>query len=69
VVKRDAGVTGASITKAIETWSFSTYLICLKPEFQVVGHYEWGFTLTVDPRNAPYLSQSAAHDPSWTAGK
>jgi hypothetical protein len=67
--KKDAGVTDSSITKATVTWSFWSYLLCLDPKYEVVGHYEWGFTLVVDTANKPYITQNQTHDPVWTAGK
>lgn len=68
-MKKAANVNNSKITKATEVWSFWTYLICLKPTYKVVGHFEWGFTITVDVNNPPYIALSNQRTPVWTSGR
>jgi hypothetical protein len=50
-------------------YKYWTYAICTAPVYQVVGHWEWAFTLVVDSKNPPYLTTTGEKEPSWTAGK
>ena len=66
-LKAEHNVDNNSITKAVVTWDFDTYLICLAPVYHIVGHYEWGFTLTVQIYN-PRFAKSNVRPPVWYSG-
>jgi hypothetical protein len=42
-----AQASGKKITKLVRVEKFWSYLICTDP-YKVFGHYEWGFTVTLD---------------------
>jgi hypothetical protein len=58
-----AGVSGR---REFKYWS---YVICLAPKYEVIGHWSWGFTIVIDPQNPPHLSQTGVQEPTWTPNK
>ncbi len=69
--KNEAGQqANDTIASADVAWKFWTYLICLTPEYRVIGRLEWGFRLVVDPTATPPITKPAAdvQAPVWTAG-
>jgi hypothetical protein len=62
------GVTDDTITKADVTWTYWSYEICLNP-YKVYGFYKWGYRLTVDVNNDPYIKTSGVNEPKWEATK
>lgn len=68
--RTEAGVAEPAVTKAKVVYSFWTYFVCLKPEFKILGHYEWGFTLVADKEHDPFMSDPSDVQPAkWTPDK
>jgi hypothetical protein len=64
-IKTMDGVTN-NAPKAIVVWRFWSYLICENPRpRRVLGHLAWGFTLTIDVNNDPYIRASDHTGPTW----
>jgi len=71
LVKRKHNLQNNNIVSVVEKWTFWTYLICLKPGYKVLGHFDWAFEVTIDPRAdrpifGPLEKQTG---PTWSAGR
>lgn len=49
-----AGVPMAGLNAVAAKYKFWTYLICLKPRYTVVGHFEWGYSADIDIVRSSY---------------
>jgi len=56
------------IAKVERVESFWTYLICTEP-YKIIGHYSWGFAVTLEPDNAQPIKVTDRYWPLWIAGK
>jgi hypothetical protein len=50
--------------KGKREFNFWTYVICLAP-LGVIGHWEWSFTINIDPGNPPYININPDNEPAW----
>lgn len=59
------------IVSVVEKWTFWTYLVCLKPEYKVLGHFDWSFEVTIDPKaHRPIVGPLAKQrGPTWVGGE
>jgi len=59
---------GKKVTKVVRAVTLWSYAICVDP-YQVIGHYKWGYTVTLDPGNTAEPIKVDRTTPNWTKGK